>query len=66
MPSPHTPWMEFISGENAWSVTAVGALEEVELLAEVLFEPPDEQAASRTAATRGRTMNRLMGDGSYL
>jgi hypothetical protein len=59
--------MEFSSGENAWSVTAVGALEDVELLADVFFfEPPDEQAASRTVAARGRTMNRLMGERSYL
>jgi hypothetical protein len=58
--------MEFISGENAWRVTAVAALDDVELLADVFFDPPDEQAASRTAATRERTMNRFMGDRPYL
>ena len=66
IPTPHTPWMEFISGENSWSVTAVGALDDVELLAAVFFDPPDEQAVSRTAATRERTMNRFMEDEAYL
>ena len=67
IPVPQTPWMEFASWENACSVAAVAALDEVELLAAVFFfEPPEEQAPSTRAATTGSTMNRFMGCGAYL
>src|SRR3954465_11919316 len=60
MPLPQMPWVELGSGENAVTVAAVAALDDVVLFA-VFFEPPDEQAARTRAAATESTMNRFMG-----